>query len=349
MTLADTLPPAITMTFPPTVTHRLHQDVAAEYLQQAQDLSAHGQGYYLPLTNAAAVFAAVACLDPKGSCQFRALRVSNMAQTEWNPEPVAAFGASGASQTREGVQGLLWPIYSRDMPVARACLQFLVALATGKPTPELAIPKADSGLFEALKMGVVGPTALGLVHPHAIAEGVTGALVWVQRVTTELVDGEPQPPQPPQYLAVNLAVSLPELVANPAAHIKAPEGLEDLVACIVERLTKLRMRGRKAGVDPAVIVPDAKTKALTEMQQRAERAEAQAAEARLAVEQQARLYAEQLGTLSGVPIPAAAGYIAEMLGYLQPDAPFQQLADRMKAAHPELFASVVQALQSQPR
>lgn len=339
---------ALIQPFPPAEVHAPHATVTQLWVENAKTAHAQGQPYAMPLTNAAAIFAAVANLDPKGPCRFRPLRVSNVAQTQWDPTPVAAYGAPGTTQLRDGVPGLLWPIYSRDMPVAKSCLQFLVALATGKPTPMLPIPKQVSGLYEALRLGVVGPSSAGPVDPHAVAQGATTALVWVQRINDELVDGEPVQPSPPQFIAVNLAVSLPDLCKDPASNIRAPEDLQDLVACIVERLSKLRMRGRRAGeAPPTKVSPTAGDNPFVkELRERAERAEAKVLAAEQQLEGQARIYAEQLQAMAGgVPVEVAAGYFTTMLGYLRNDAPFNDLAARIRTEQPALFAAIATRMQ----
>lgn len=315
----------------------------AEHLPQSQTLPTYNQGW-LPLTNAAAVFAALATLPEDSPCQVRPLRVSAPWVTRWDPAPVAALGTPGSTQTREGMPGVAWPIYSRDMPIARGCLSFIVALAAGKPTPVLAAPKQTSGLWAALLMGVVPLESVGQVDVHGALIGATAAQIWVQRQDPSLADGEPQH-FPPTPITVDCSVPLSQVVAEPRLHLQIPDEFEGLRECIVERLTKLRVRGRPAGTKPSRTPAAA---ALEDMRQRAERAELEVRRLQDSAAAAATLYAEQLATLPiaepGVPVAQVAGYIAQMLDYLRPDAPFNDLAAKINAEQPALFAAIAKRL-----
>ena len=340
------------MKFPPASAHQPQVDTLPEWTAAAQQAHTAGQPWHLPLTNAAAVFVAAANLgETNGACSVRALRVSSSDVTAWDSTPIVAYGQPGSTQTAEGVPGLLWPIYSRDMAIARGSMSFVVALATGKPTPELPDLKAESGLWDALRCGVQGPadvTAAGGVSLHAVSVTRMAAHVWLQRTSEELVDGEP-PVHPPFYLAVDLSVPLTTILAAPDKHLRASvEGVDDIIACILERLSKLRMRGRKAGepAKPRATKADGATPELVaELRQQLENAERRAAAAEEAQTQQARLYAEQLGQLQGVPYATAAGYFATMLSYLRPDAPFQAFANQIRTEQPDLFTAIATRMQ----
>jgi hypothetical protein len=314
--------------FPSPDQHRRQIDTLPTYLSA---------GDWAPLTNAAAVFAAVANLPEDAACRVRALRVGHPSVLAWDPAPVVAWGTPGSNQARPDVPGPAWPIYSRDMAVARSCLKFLVALASGAPTPSLAPPKGPSGLFEALRLAVTPKAEAGAVDPHGVLVGATVATVWVQRYATELVDGEPQH-YPPQPVHVDCTVPLKDLLAAPNGRIVVPADMPDLLDCIISRLTKLRMRGRPAGSQTA----------RADHKAHAEAAEAEVRRLKQEMDSMARLYAEQLQQLSqpGVPVDNAAQYLVTMFDYLQPGAPFTELALLINQQDPALFRAIAQRLKA---
>lgn len=361
----------------------------------ARQQAAAGQTPWLPLTNAAAVFAAVANLATAGSpcASFRPLRVSPTWVTQFDHSPVVPVGLPGCNQIREGMSGLAWPIYSRDMPVAKGCLTFLHAMVKGADLPLLSEPKQESGLYQALMAGAMGPTAPG-IGPHAVAPAMVNdgavqgaAIVWVQRVEAELVNGEPVQ-HPPRPIVVRLDCTLPEMVADFKAYVffpsDAPE-LADLPECILDRLTKQRMRGRKAGVPnkPKATPPTGPTgptpgpgdatdgggtlmRATTaeewdRLTQHAQAAEAEVAQLQGQLRDMATTYAQQLQALAtggvqgvpvdqpaAVPVERAAGYLVSVIKMLPPDASqaeFQVLAGRINSDDPELFRAIAVKLQ----
>lgn len=318
---------------------------------QAQTLPAWLDAGVTPLTNAAAVYAATAVLR-KPCDRWRALRVSPATVTAFDPNPVVPFGQPRSTQIQGGISGLCWPIYTRDAGYARGLATFLVALANGAETPELVPPKSESGLYEALRLGVTMPNGQP-VNAHATAVNTSHANVWVQVLAQ---DGQPE--EGPSPVRVDLTVPLSTIIADPDKYILAPEHLQDYVQCVLQRLAVRGTAGRRVGSRNDSKVKVTKD-ALASLEAEIANLRATLAAVQEDRDAQARLYADQLNALTAQMAqtagqqgaqPAAgdlrviAGYFATMLGYLVPTAPFTPLAEKIKAEHPALFEAIARKM-----
>ncbi len=367
-----------------------HRAVRAAWVARAEAQAAQGQQPTMPCINSAAVFAAVSLLGvgAPGSndcARWNALRVGPLWQTTWDDAPVVPAATPGSKQIEPGRTGLRWPIYSRDVQLARSSTAFLVALATDAPLPTIREPRHESGLWHAFQAALASPEAIadGTARPSlatvecSLQEGElqAWAYVWVRRVQTELgPDGEPVT-YPARAIAISEAVTLRELVADPVQHIYIPPDameLEGLRECIVNRLTKLRMRGRPAGstsapkqprqpkaqkpmlVEAHTTQPAAQAVDSADLGALLDQCAGEVARLQATMGQMAESYAAQLAALGApdapgsVPVLAAAGYLVDLIKLLPPDAPqdaFQVLAGRISTDHPALYQAIATRLQ----
>ncbi len=374
-----------------------HRAVRAAWHARAARLWERGETPTVPCINGAAVYAAVSLLavgaPGAGDCaRYNALRVSPLWQTTWDDTPVVPAATPGSTQLVSGRVGMRWPIYSRDTQLARSSTAFLVALATGGELPTIREPRHESGLWHAFEAASALPADITSEGADAVTPRLATiecsirdhqlqawSYVWVRRVQTELgADGEPVS-FPARAIAINEGVTLQEVVADPVQHIYIPpeatelEGLRD---CIVNRLTKLRMRGRPAGSTSTPRQPRQPRVQTTQPQPQAvpasgvvaipyeapsadlggllDQCQGEVARLQATMAQMAESYAAQLAALGApdapgsVPVMAAAGYLVDLIKLLPPDAPqeaFQALAGRISTDHPALYQAIATRLQ----
>lgn len=278
------------------------------------------------LVNAAIVFTALCHMTGKDDIeQITPLRVSTSAVTTWEAERV----------DQGTVAALQHPITSRDIYAAHQALSFVVQACTGKlAEAKLPAVKADRqhALFYALA------SLKGIAAGSLCATPV--ALVWFKRSTTALGgDGNPQPPGEPEYIAVNLQASIPELIEQARTHMVHMYNDMAMLDRVVHRVTRLRMRGRP----PSTANPTAEKPAKAPKAPKAP--DAQTVAELAALTGKVAMLEQKLQ--ASISIDEAAALVAEVLLFLPDDSPHVgAYAQRMQARNMGLFTAIVGAYQT---